>query len=163
MSFGNTTIYPFPAVQYIPMSITTICRESITNLSSKTSTPMVIAGADIGNWEPILNSDYGINLSSTLPEGGFPILALNLRIDESRYRGFALTMTGKADAGNYHYFIVPQRYFYKTKLFFEVYDCETSALLARYSFFMPRASRESVKHRGNRPAIHGVFSSTKLR
>lgn len=124
---------------------------------------MLIAGTEIRSWEPVLSRDYGINLPSTLPEGGFPILALNLRIDESRYRGFALTMTGKADTGNYHYFIVPQRYFYKTKLFLEVYDCETSALLARYSFFMPRASRESVNHPDNRLANHGAFSSTKLR
>ncbi len=141
MSFGNSKAFPFPAVQYIPMGISSICQGSICSNSPKASAAILITGTDITGWIQVLEQEYGISLPKNLPDGGFPVLALNMTINTARYRGFALTMIGRSAPGKYHYFTVPQRYFYKTKLFFEVYDEDTNSLLARYSFFVPGSSR----------------------
>lgn len=141
MSFGNSKVFPFPAVQYIPMGITTICQGEILGTTPKAAIPILVAGNDIKNWEKTLVEDYGITLPTYLPDGGFPIISLNMLIQEAHYRGFNLTMTGEPTPLQYQYFTVPQRYFYKTKLFFEVYNLTDNALLARYSFFMPELNR----------------------
>jgi hypothetical protein len=141
VSFGNSKVFPFPAVQYIPMGISTVCQGPIHSNSPKATTPILITGMDIKNGANVLAQEYGVTLPEYLPDGGFPILALNLNIRDARYRGFTMTMTGRFAPGNYHYFTVPQRYFYKSKLFFEVYDQDAVTLLARYSFFMPQSNR----------------------
>ena len=141
MSFGNPVIFPFPAVQYIPMNVNTISRGHLKLDSLKKHSPVLIAGNNIQNWLSILTSEHGIELPKYLPDGGFPIMALHVDVENARYRGYTLTMTGKLAPGSFHYFSVPQHYFYKTKLFFEVFEEKSNKLLARHSFFMPDSEK----------------------
>lgn len=136
MSFGNTTIYPFPAVQYIPLPVTTISQGPIKNSNLTAGSPMLITAKELKKWQNKLNQEFGLNIPKVFPEDSFPILGLNCLVEEVKYRGFFVTMVGKAVDNHYHYFYIPLRYFYKKKLFFELFDKNSAEKIARYSLFM---------------------------
>lgn len=136
MSFGSSIIYPFPAVQYIPLPITTISQGSLENLNAKVSSPLLIAAKDLRQWQSQLNQQLGLEIPNVWPSDSFPILALNCLVEEIKYRSFFVTMVGRAINNHYHFFYIPKRYFYKKKLFFELYDLESAKRLARYSLFI---------------------------
>lgn len=135
MSFGSSIIYPFPAVQYIPLPITTISNGELGRLNTKVSAPLLIAENDLRKWQIQLNQEFGLEIPNVWPKDSFPLLGLNCLVKEVKYRGFFVTMTGKALADHYHFFYIPKRYFYKNKLFFELYDQDTAKRIARYSLF----------------------------
>lgn len=135
MSFGNSIIYPFPAVQYIPLPITTVSNGELLKLNTKAKAPLLIAGSELQKWQAQLRQEFGLEIPNVWPKDSFPLLGLNCRVEEAKYRGFFVTMVGKALTDHYHFFYVPKRYFYKKKLFFELYDNESAKRIARYSLF----------------------------
>ncbi|HYH01894.1 MAG TPA: hypothetical protein VEC37_02235, partial [Bacillota bacterium] len=64
MSFGNSSIFPFPAVQYIPLALSVIQCGQLDGLTPKTQLPQLIIGAEVEKWRPVLNQDYKLNLQS---------------------------------------------------------------------------------------------------
>lgn len=136
MSFGNAAVFPFPAVQYIPMAVTTLARGSFLKKNPDLP-PQLIVGDELFRWKKILE-EYRIKLPEMFPAESFPILALHLNVREVKYRGYFVTMTGRRDPGGYHLCTLPKYYFYKNKLLFELYDETSGAKLAKYSLFMPR-------------------------
>lgn len=136
MSFGNSTIYPFPAVQYIPLALSTVHSGRLAPLTSKTQLPQLIIGAEVDKYGPVLARDYNINLPADRPGDSLPLLALNLQIDDAKYRGYFVTMTGKPRPGFYQFATILRRYFYKKNLFFELYDFATAKRLARQSLIL---------------------------
>ena len=135
MSFGNAAIFPFPAVQYIPMAISTIDSGKIPVLTPKTSLPLLMAGAEIEEQRSILFQNYGINIPASFAKDDFPILAINLSVETVKYRGFFITMTGKPNPSFYQLFSVPKHFFYKKNLYLNLYEERSGKLLANYSLF----------------------------
>lgn len=133
MSFGMTKIYPFPAVQYIPLTITNIQQDVISDLNPRKERALLVIGDELSKWREVLAGEYGIFLQSLQDSNALPILALNLHIDDVKYRGFYVTMTGAKKLGFYQYCTIPKNYFYKKNLFFELYDSETEERLAHTS------------------------------
>ncbi|NLW47744.1 MAG: hypothetical protein GXY86_10475 [Firmicutes bacterium] len=136
MSFGSLTIYPFPAVQYIPLPVATISQGPIPNLNFKTASPLIITSKELKQWQNKLIQEFGLDISRVWSSDSFPILGLNCLVEEVKYRSYFVTMVGKAVSDYYHYFYIPKRYLYKKKLFFELYDRDSAKKIARYSLFM---------------------------
>jgi hypothetical protein len=137
LSFGNTAVFPFPAVQYIPMTVTTIQEGIINKSNTPTPSSQLIAGAELIKWSSLLAHDHEIELPKKFPVNSFPVLALNLKVSAVKYRGYFVTMIGRKNHGYYQLFTLPQRYFYKDKLCFELFDETAGERLAKYSLFMP--------------------------
>lgn len=135
MSFGNSIIYPFPAVQYIPLPITTVSSGELLKLNTKVKAPLLIAASELQKWQVQLHQEFGLEIPNVWPKDSFPLLGLNCLVKEVKYRGFFVTMVGKAITNHYHFFYIPKRYFYKKKLFFELYDGDSAKRIARYSLF----------------------------
>jgi hypothetical protein len=137
LSFGNASIFPFPAVQYIPMVVTNILQGNLNKSDALNLPSQLIAGVDLVKWRTLLWHDYAIKLPERFLDDSFPVLALNLKVTAVKYRGYFVTMVGQKDYGNYQLFTLPKHYFYKNKLCFELYDESAGERLARYSLFMP--------------------------
>ncbi len=131
MSFGNEAVFPFPAVQYIPLQLTEICQKKIDTLNKLNMPVQLILGKDLEKWRPILWRNYQITLDENFPENTLPLLTLNAKVNSARYRGYFITMLGNPDNGYYHLFTLPQQYFYKKQLYFELFDESTSKRMAR--------------------------------
>lgn len=136
LSFGSSIIYPFPAVQYIPLPITTICQGPLEKSNAKVNSPLLIAANDLQQWQAQLNREYGLAIPKVCPSDSFPLLGLNCLVEEIKYRSFFVTMVGKVISNHYHFFYIPKRYFYKKKLFFELFDRDSAKRLARYTLFI---------------------------
>ena len=147
MSFGSITIYPFPAVQYIPLPVTTISEGPVHNLNFKTASPLIITSKELKQWQNKLNHEFGLDIPKVCPSDSFPILGLNCLVEEVKYRSYFLTMVGKGVTNYYHYFYIPKRYFYKKKLFFELYDRDSAKKIARYSLFIQDSNTKSSEGR----------------
>lgn len=125
LSFGNVKIYPFPAVQYIPLQVTPIYSGNILQTTPKTQQPQLLVGQEIIKWQEILRTEYGLE---QIPESSIdtlPLIGLNLEIEDAKYRSFYVTMTGRKSPGRYYCYTLPRKYFYKNNLFFELFDIQT--------------------------------------
>ena len=129
MSFENAVIFPFPAVQYIPLPLHTI-QSGMLEKSPEHPKPLLITGPAISKYAEM----YRLNLPLEAPSHTCPILALHLKIYNARYRSFFITMIGQRETGRFQFFTIPSERFYKDKLFFEVFE-ESGRKLARYSLF----------------------------
>lgn len=138
MSFQNSVIFPFPAVQYIPLAITKVMEGNIPKPLSAGPTSKLIAGPELNSWRAFLCRDYGITIPEFFPTLTFPIFAINLQITTAKYRGFFITLLGSAVQGHYQLFTIPAERFYKPKLFCQVFDSVSGTELARCSLFIPQ-------------------------
>ena len=137
LSFGNSQLFPFPAVQYIPLTITNVLTGKISKPLKKTSIPPLIPGSAISIWRPKLLSELNLMLPENLPEEEFPLLALNLSVKDAKYRSFFVTMLGTIEPDTFQLFTIPKNRFYKQQLYFELFDADTGKSLAYYSLFKP--------------------------
>lgn len=140
MSFGNAAIFPYPAVQYIPLEVTVIHQGDLDTLRTLTLPTQLIIGNDLLKWKEHLAEEYRITLPEEFAKASLPFLALNLKIGTVKYRGYFITMTGQKIPGYYQLFTLPRRYFYKNNLYFEVFDELTSKCLTKCSLFLPDIS-----------------------
>lgn len=131
MSFGHQKLYPFPAVQYIPLTLTAITRGIIEkDKNPDLQTPRLVPGFDPNHSWDAIQPSLSADLASLNDPDSYPLLALHLEIDDIKYRGFYLTMTGRATPGYYQFYTIPKHYFYKKHLFFKLYDAVTTECLA---------------------------------
>jgi hypothetical protein len=132
MSFGNATVFPFPAVQYIPLPLTVLRQNRFAAPGSQTLPLQLLIGPETKDWQQKVGvpPPAGEDRFAILPDH-LLILALNLQIDDAKYRGHLVTMLGKANPGCYQLAALPCQYFYKDTIFFELYDNSTSRRLAR--------------------------------
>lgn len=140
MSQQNLVIFPFPAVQYIPLAITNLAAGPLPRTKQAKPALKLIAGPELASWQAALIRDYGITIPKSFPPGACPVCAIHLQITEVKYRSFFVTMLGTEDQGNYQLFTVPADLFYKPKLFFQVFDPVSAKQLANCSLFMPKQS-----------------------
>ena len=138
MSFGNSAIFPFPAVQYIPMMATDIQNGRLQNPNAALPQSQLIVGDDLVKWRFMLKQDYGIELPEKFTTDSFPVLAINLKVSNAKYRAYFVTMIGRKNYGYYQLFTLPRHYFYKNKLYFDLFDESTGERLAKCSLFMPK-------------------------
>ncbi len=131
MSFGNEAVFPFPAVQYIPLQVTEVCQKKIESDNTLSMAVQLIVGKDLEKWQSILWRNYQITLDETFPNGLLPVLVLNAEVASARYRSYFVTMLGTSKKGYYHLFTLPQQYFYKKQLYFELFDESSSKRMAR--------------------------------
>ncbi|MGD9154462.1 MAG: hypothetical protein PVG90_03045, partial [Bacillota bacterium] len=122
MSFGNATVFPFPAVQYIPLPLTTLTQNRFGASHPQTVAPQIIVGPEVPKQLRFLNIPTAHEDPAKFSSGVLPLLALNLRINDVKYRGHLVTLLGKAQPGLYQLAVIPRQYFYKKTLFFEMYD-----------------------------------------
>jgi hypothetical protein len=134
VSFGNEAVFPFPAVQYIPLQLSEVCQSKIPILNTSSISVQLHIGKDLEKWRPILWQNYQINLQERLPENVLPILVLNAKVNSARYRGYFITMLGNSEKETYHLFTLPKQYFYKNQLYFELYDESSNKRLARAAY-----------------------------
>lgn len=129
MSFGNLKVYPFPAVQYIPLPVPVIQNGPIVKRNLRTDQTQLVIGAAVPKWLETSAAEYGIKTAPKPETGVLPLIALNLEINDIKYRGYYVTMTGREKPGSYQYCAIPRRYFYKDNLFFELFDEKTGTRL----------------------------------
>jgi hypothetical protein len=144
LSQRNSVIFPFPAVQYIPLAITNMAVGPISKPNPK-PTLKLFAGPEVVSWQAALSCDYGITVPDSFLPGTCPVCAIHLQITEVKYRGFFVTMLGTEDQGQYQLFTIPADLFYKSKLYFQVIDPVSTKQLASCSLFMPTTHRLQVQ------------------
>jgi hypothetical protein len=133
LSFGNELVYPFPAVQYIPLTLTMLQQGLIPKKTFRSEQPRLIVGVEINLSREAILREYEIEGFPATDSNSFPILALNLEIEAVKYRGYYVTMVGQKKVGTYQYYTIPSNYFYKKNLFFELYNIGTAEKLANTS------------------------------
>ena len=138
MSFQNSVIFPFPAVQYIPLAITKIMEGDLPKSPSTRQSAQLIAGPELNSWREILCRNYGVTIPKIFPALTFPVFAINLQVTTAKYRGFFVTLLGSKAQGHYQLFTIPAERFYKPKLFCQVFDPVSGIELARCSLFIPQ-------------------------
>ncbi|PRX26482.1 hypothetical protein BX659_12073 [Orenia metallireducens] len=120
-------ILPYPAVEYIPLSIRTKkfndnwanrYQSKLYILDNQTESKAVLNRLGISYPE---NIDFNKNLL---------ILLLNGRVEDIYYRGYKVQMIGKQIDNSYHLFTITKEYFYKDKLIFNFF-LETGELIAK--------------------------------
>lgn len=132
MSFENTLIFPFPAVQYIPLPIKTMTAGCLPRIRGLGDKPLLIAGSQCKDWA----NSFKLALPETFPVNTCPVLAIHLSISTARYRSFFITMLGVEKPGSYQLFTIPSDRIYKEKLFFEAFEKDSGKRLARFSLFV---------------------------
>jgi hypothetical protein len=120
---GRSPVFPYPAVQYIPIALKILCR-----FAAYHERPLLAVDhcfTEIRRQIPDLQ-DVPEDLS---PCGGETLL-LGLGLEEAdlRYRGYYATMQTK-EAKNGFIASIPVKYFYKNPVFFQARD-STGRLLA---------------------------------
>jgi hypothetical protein len=131
MSFGNSLIFPFPAVQYIPLPLTLVHQGWIKQTAPGNQLPQLVLEEKLGFWKDSLLHDYGIQVPENFASDAITFLTLNLEVEAVKYRGYFVTLTGKSKPGVYQLNLIPRRFFYKNNLIFELYEDATAKRLAR--------------------------------
>lgn len=125
MYFHLKKAFPYPPVEYIPLTVTTIARGRLTGPGAALPGPALLVEAAWGEgWRNMLKARYGICIGNpnAVGSGDLVMLAVNVEVVDAKYRGTRVTMIGIPRPGTYHLFSVPRKYFYKPRLFFEVYS-----------------------------------------
>jgi hypothetical protein len=130
MSFGNSTVFPFPAVQYIPLPLSVFKQDRIAANDPKMRQPHLAVGAELQKFQACL-ANHKSSGPVVFPTDFLPLLALSLQINIVRYRGHLVTMLGRATPGLYQLSAIPRQYFYKKTLIFELYNQDDFSRLAR--------------------------------
>jgi len=131
VSFGNETIFPFPAVQYIPLTIDTLEQGDINPSKVNPQFSQLIIGNDILGWRNLSRQKFQIELPERFPDESIAVLVFGATVDAVKYRGYFVTMTGREKPGYYQLFTMPRRYFYKNNLCFELFDAATGKRLGK--------------------------------
>ncbi|HHT47971.1 MAG TPA: hypothetical protein GXZ98_01580 [Firmicutes bacterium] len=119
-------LYPYPAVQYIPLSFSLIFRQHIPPLH-----PFILSGADITAQQDIIAGKFGVQLPKFketadqlfLLVGGFEPL-------EIKYRGYYVTIKALPHP-SLSLLSLPKRYFYKNTLVFQAKKENGDLLVAK--------------------------------
>lgn len=121
---GRSAVFPYPAVQYIPIHFS-----KVQILEPNSDRPLIIATDDLSPFKNRLERDYGILLENQeITEDEAFIIIIGIKIIDVRYRGFYVTMLGQKSPGGF-LARIPTRYFYKKPVIFQA-RCEDGTLIA---------------------------------
>src|SRR5690554_5419006 len=122
----RSALYPYPTVQYIPLHLELLSRKEPIHIK-----PFLLLGQDISAHRSRLKQEYDWDLPALLPSGDhLPIIAGGVDLLEAKYRGFYVTFKG-AYRSCLSLLQIPTKYFYKTRLIFEVKNEDGQKLLSR--------------------------------
>jgi len=120
-------ILPYPAVEYIPLSIRT--KNFNDNWINKYDNKLYIL--DSQNQSKTVLNRLGIIYPDNINfNDNLLILLLNGKIEDIYYRGYKVQMIGKQINDSYHLFTITKEYFYKDKLIFNFF-LKTGELIAK--------------------------------
>ncbi len=121
MDFKMKSIFKYPAVEYIPLYLTTIRKRYDWRYPIEEE--MIIVYEQQEYFIKKLAS-YNIKLpTNKLTEDDILFVGtLNFNVNEIAYRGNKITLLGETTKNMYHLFTLPKKYFYKTLLHFEAYN-----------------------------------------
>ncbi len=126
-------IFPFPAIQYIPLNLNFLAEGTFIPSYNLQNKPELIIGKELVNKVQHLPG-LQINHSQNFPINTCPVLALNLKISLAKYRSFFITFLGTKAPDHYQLFTVPTERLYKERIVFEVYDESSQKPLVRSSW-----------------------------
>lgn len=128
---NRSLIYPFPAVQYIPINMNIQVR-----FAPSTDKPQIKVGSKRDGILDIIRRNDGIEIeSSQITDDDGIIVATGLEFKEALYRAFYLTILGATQAGGF-LATFPLKYFYKNPIVIQVRS-EAGDLLASSNFNVP--------------------------
>ena len=131
MAPRNASLYPYPAVQYIPL-LTTAVAEGPWIPPAGLNRPDLIVGRNDADWREGIRRTHGLALPPmTLASGEILLLALNIHLIDLKYRGNFVTVRA-GDRPNYYELIgLNPRIFYKDRIIFEVFSQDGTRLCWR--------------------------------
>ena len=120
MAQRNPSLYPYPAVQYIPLLTATIAEGSWAPPPGL-DRPALHVGRNDPDWREFLRRTYGLTLPPlTLASGEILLLGLNLRLLDLKYRGYFVTTLAEEAPHFYQLLRLKQNIFYKNRIIFAV-------------------------------------------
>ena len=123
-----TAIYPYPAVQYIPLLTTTIM-EGLWTPPPGLNRPTLIVGKNDPEWRECVQRIYALTMPPlTLGSGEILLLALNLSLLDLKYRGNFVTVLADLAPGRYQLLRLNERLFYKERIIFEAYTQDATRI-----------------------------------
>lgn len=126
----RSAIYPYPAVQYIPLSLQVLYHKEPVETE-----PFILIGAEIGENLPQLSQKYALNFPPLTNHGNkLLILAGGLHFRKAKYRGYYTTISGTRHS-SISLYQLPAQYFYKDTVVFEVKDEGGQVIASRIIHF----------------------------
>lgn len=130
MLLRRSVIYPYPAVQYIPLSLQVLYHKEPVKTE-----PFILIGAEIGHNLPRLSQEYTLNLPPLTNHGNkLLILAGGLHFRTAKYRGYYATISGTRHS-SISLYQLPTQYFYKDTVVFEVKDEDGRVIVSKIIHF----------------------------
>ncbi|NLG84522.1 MAG: hypothetical protein GX493_07970 [Firmicutes bacterium] len=124
MAPKTSSLYPYPAVQYIPLLTKTIA-EGVWDPPPGLDRPALYVGKNDPAWREFLRRTYNLTLPPlTLASGEILFLALNFRPLDFKYRGYFVTVPAEEMPRHYRLLGLQQGIFYKDRVIFAVCDRE---------------------------------------
>lgn len=121
MNEKSATLYPYPAVQYIPLLATAIT-EGLWDPPPGLNRPDLTVGRNDPSWREYWRRTYDLTLPPlTLGSGEILVLALNMKLIDLKYRGNFVTVLADRTPKRFELIRLDQRVFYKDRIIFEVY------------------------------------------
>ncbi len=122
------SLYPYPAVQYIPLLVATVA-EGPWNPPLGLNRTTLTVGRNDPAWREMLRRTYELTLPPlTLGSGEVLLLALNLKLLELKYRGNFVTALADRVPAYYQLLRMSQKVFYKDRIIFEVFTQDGTRL-----------------------------------
>jgi len=114
-------LYPYPAVQYIPLLTKTLA-EGPWSAPSGLNRPALSVGKNDPEWREFLKRTYQLTLPPlTLKSSEILLLSLHLRLLDLKYRGNFVTILADRASQSYQLLQLDQGVFYKDRIIFEVF------------------------------------------
>jgi hypothetical protein len=111
----NEKIFKYPPVQYIPLAIYTLERDT---MGSSNSTQARVWQDQRSMEEDLSRQPFPLPTTPIDFNERVLVLVTGGHIDEVKYRAHTVYLVGKRIPGAYHLFTLTRRYFYKQRLHF---------------------------------------------
>ncbi|MBM7623905.1 hypothetical protein [Sporohalobacter salinus] len=129
MSFGYPDeIFPYPAVEYIPINLYDTKLIQNQQIPNKNSTVKIHIFSSLKEAKKISATYQFPILTDNLTENELLVIILGGKVDEIKYRNYKVIMIGSKNNNLNHIFKIKTDYFYKEKLFFILYTPEAVKL-----------------------------------
>ena len=130
MPFGSSNkLFPYPAVEYIPLNFTTLY-STVNNLPLHWNKEVRLTVVDKLSRANELLSNYQLpplKLNKLAPTK-LLIILLNSNLKLIKYRGYQATMVGKQEKNLAQVLQITTEYFYKDEIYFKLYTPQAEKL-----------------------------------
>lgn len=121
MDFQIKSIFKYPAVEYIPLYLTTIRKRYDWHYPIEEEMMFVHEQREYFI-QKLASYNIHISTNKIVEDDILFVGILNFDVNEIAYRGNKITLLGETQKNMYHLFTIPKKYFYKTQLHFEAYN-----------------------------------------